>query len=129
SVAGGIDARVERIILQCLEHRPTARPRTALDVARALPGGDPLAAALAAGETPSPEMVAASGGEGSLPVGKAWAMLAGTLLCFAAMVALAPWSTDLGLAPLPSSPEVMSHRAQELARKFGYKDAPRDMGF
>ena len=28
-----------------------------------LPGGDPLAAALAAGETPSPEMVAAAGGE------------------------------------------------------------------
>src|SRR5262245_45069640 len=26
-----------------------------------MPGGDPLAAALAAGETPSPEMVAASG--------------------------------------------------------------------
>jgi len=30
-------------------------------VAMALPGADPIAAALAAGETPSPEMVAASG--------------------------------------------------------------------
>ena len=35
-------------------------------VAAALPGGDPLAAALAAGETPSPEMVAAAGAEGTL---------------------------------------------------------------
>ena len=35
-------------------------------LAAALPGGDPLAAALAAGETPSPEMVAAAGGEGAL---------------------------------------------------------------
>ena len=36
-------------------------PASALAVAAALPGGDPLAAALAAGETPSPEMVAAAG--------------------------------------------------------------------
>ena len=33
--------------------------------AASLPGGDPLAAALAAGETPSPEMVAAAGGQGA----------------------------------------------------------------
>ena len=41
---------------------PRQRPGSALAVAAALPGGDPLAAALAAGETPSPEMVAAAGG-------------------------------------------------------------------
>ena len=40
---------------------PDLRPASALAVAAALPGGDPLAAALAAGETPSPEMVAAAG--------------------------------------------------------------------
>ena len=40
---------------------PAGRPRSALAVAASLPGGDPLAAALAAGETPSPEMVAAAG--------------------------------------------------------------------
>ncbi len=34
---------------------------TPLAVAAALPGGDPLAAALAAGETPSPELVAEAG--------------------------------------------------------------------
>ena len=34
---------------------PSARPATVLGVAAALPGGDPLAAALAAGETPSPQ--------------------------------------------------------------------------
>ncbi len=40
---------------------PRSVRRSALAVSAALPGGDPLAAALAAGETPSPEMVAAAG--------------------------------------------------------------------
>ena len=60
-----LDPMVERVILRCLSPKPAMRPASALAVAAALPGGDPLAAALAAGETPSPEMVAAAGeGEG-----------------------------------------------------------------
>src|SRR5664279_2286631 len=61
SVAADIDPVVEKVIRRCLDPDPTKRPAGALAVAAALPGGDPLAAALAAGETPSPEMVAASG--------------------------------------------------------------------
>src|SRR6266851_3907954 len=56
-----LDPLIERVILRCLENDPEKRPVSALQVAAALPGGDPLAAALAAGETPSPEMVAAAG--------------------------------------------------------------------
>src|SRR5882757_8017521 len=63
-----LDPLIERVILRCLETDPEKRPATALQVAAALPGGDPLAAALAAGETPSPQMVAAAGGtEGIKP--------------------------------------------------------------
>ena len=40
---------------------PRGVPASAIAVSAALPGGDPLAAALAAGETPSPEMVANAG--------------------------------------------------------------------
>src|SRR5262249_23682865 len=58
AVAKEIDPAVERVILRCLEKEPGRRPRSAAAVAAALPGGDPLAAAIAAGETPSPEMVA-----------------------------------------------------------------------
>jgi serine/threonine protein kinase len=56
-----LDPLIEKVILRCLENDPARRPTSALQVAAALPGGDPLAAALAAGETPSPQMVAASG--------------------------------------------------------------------
>ena len=61
SVVRDLDPAVERAILWCLEPEPERRPRSALAVAAALPGGDPLAAALEAGETPSPEIVAGAG--------------------------------------------------------------------
>src|SRR5579862_8965373 len=64
-----LDPAIERVILRCLSPDPRARPASALAIAAALPGGDPLAAALAAGEMPSPEMVAAAGEtEGLRPV-------------------------------------------------------------
>ncbi len=52
-----LDPAIDRIILRCLEEEPKRRPPSALNVAMAMPGADPIAAALAAGETPSPEMV------------------------------------------------------------------------
>ena len=62
----GIDPAVERVILRCLEKDPQGAAALGAAVAAALPGGDPLAAALAAGETPSPEMVAAAGAAKSM---------------------------------------------------------------
>ena len=59
--APGIDPEIERIIHACLESDPGERPASALAIAALLPGGDPLAAAIAKGVVPSPEMVAAAG--------------------------------------------------------------------
>ena len=61
SLVKDIDPVVESAILRCLQKDPAIRPSSVRQAAAAFPGGDPLAAALAAGETPSPEMVAASG--------------------------------------------------------------------
>src|SRR5579859_3088006 len=80
SVVKDLDPIIEKVILRCLETDPAARPATALSVAAALPGGDPLAAALAAGETPSPQLVAASGETEGLRPKAATAILAAILL-------------------------------------------------
>lgn len=56
-----LDPIIEQVIGRCLEPDPANRPDSAMQVLASLPGGDPLAAAMVAGETPSPEMVAAAG--------------------------------------------------------------------
>jgi len=115
-----LDPLVVRVIQRCLETGPDKRPKTALQVAAALPGGDPLAAALAAGETPSPQMVAAAGGEQALRPHLAWSLLVSVLVAFLAILWVANYSTDLGLYPISKSPEVLEDRAAELAASFGY---------
>ena len=57
-----LDPAVERVILRCLSRHPAERPASALAVAAALPGGDPLAAALAAGKHRHPKWWRRRGG-------------------------------------------------------------------
>lgn len=122
----GFDPVVEAVILRCLENEASDRPSSALEVSAALPGGDPLAAALAAGETPSPEMVAAAPRKGLLKPPVAFALLAAT----AFLVALGLWAgqnvTATALARLPKSPEVLEDRARTLLTDLGHTEEPVD---
>jgi hypothetical protein len=122
-----LDPLIERVILRCLEKEPSKRPSSALQVAAALPGGDPLAAALAAGETPSPEMVAASGEkEGIRPVLGLWCFLSIIVLVLVcAFVSIR--ESGLEHVALPYSPEVMAHKARETITSLGYTAEPKDM--
>jgi len=121
-----LDPAVERIILRCLEPDPARRPSTALSVAAALPGGDPLAAALAAGETPSPEMVAASGETATVSVRLAVALLLLAMAGVAAAAALHSKVDLFGSLPADKSPEVLRERARDLLHSFGYTEPPVD---
>jgi serine/threonine-protein kinase len=110
-----LDPSIERAILRCLEKEPRLRPASAVAVSAALPGGDPLAAAVAAGVTPSPEMVAAAGEVGAVPraVALRWLGLALTL-CVLAYAVYFSWNFHvIQRVPMELSPEALALRARD----------------
>jgi len=120
-----LDPAVERAILRCLETDPAQRPRSVLAVAAALPGGDPLAAALAAGETPSPHVVAGAGGTSGFAPRVAAACLAAAILGLAVVLGLGLRSTridDVGI----QAPAVLEQRARDDISVLGYASPPAD---
>jgi|HubBroStandDraft_4_1064222.scaffolds.fasta_scaffold12015_2 hypothetical protein len=126
SVVKDLDPVVEKVILRCLETEPSARPATALAVAAALPGGDPLAAALAAGETPSPQLVAASGETEGLRPRVAIAILAAILLGLAFTVGYSIHYNAYEKMGLELTPEVLVQKARETITRLGYEGRPAD---
>ena len=129
SLVEGFDPMVERVILRCLEPDPARRPGSALSVAAALPGGDPLAAALAAGETPSPEMVAEAGHKGAVAPLLSWGALAFFVVFLALFLILIPRATLLGLVRLDKPPQFLEERAREILRQAGVADDTGDSIF
>ena len=116
SVAADVDPAVEKVIRRCLDPDPAKRPPTALAASAALPGGDPLAAALAAGETPLAGN-GRGGGQGrgtaaevldSLPAPHRRQPLRLTPLFYARNRAVMR-------APLEKSPDVLAHDARQIA--------------
>ena len=121
-----LDPAIDRAILRCLERDPADRPSSALGVAAALPGGDPLAAALAAGETPSPDMVAASGSTSALAPLPALACLAISLAGLIALGTLSDRTLLTSHVPLDKPPAVLIERARDVSRALGYTDTAAD---
>ncbi len=120
TVVRDLDPAVERVILRCLEPDPMRRPGSALSVAAALPGGDPLAAALAAGETPSPEMVAAAGEGAGLSPRVAVPVFAAILIGIAFSVVMGYSGSALEKIRPEYSPEVLNEKAREVIARAGY---------
>jgi hypothetical protein len=120
-----LDPAIERVILRCLERDPARRPSSANAVAAALPGGNPLAAALAAGETPSPDMVAAAGEPGILSPAMGALCFGGVLL---GLLLLAPLTRDnvslIALTKIELSTQALTERAHTVARNLGHADRP-----
>ncbi|HTQ55497.1 MAG TPA: serine/threonine-protein kinase [Bryobacteraceae bacterium] len=124
TVVKDVDPAVERVIQRCLAPDPRRRPPTALAVAAALPGGDPLAAALAAGETPSPDLVAAAGQDSAMRPAFGLACLAATLLFLLGALLIDPRTQMVNRLDLPHPPDVLVEKAGDLARSVGYTARP-----
>jgi len=123
----GLDPAIERAIQRCVDRDPAKRPSSALAVSAALPGGDPLAAALAAGETPSPEMVAAAGGEDvALSGARGLAWMAAIAVLLGVALAMASRISMFNRTPIDKPPEVLADRAEQIRQSLGYTDAAKD---
>jgi predicted Ser/Thr protein kinase len=126
SLVRDLDPAVERAILRCLEPDPSRRPASALAVAAALPGGDPLAAALAAGETPSPLMVAAAGEGAGLAPRIAIGLLAFSLIALAVPYWVRNQRSVLDQVRPPYTPEILSQKARDTIQTLGYTQPVAD---
>lgn len=126
SIAADSDASVDKVIRRCLDPEPSKRPASALAVAAALPGGDPLAAALAAGETPSPEMVAAAGKKEGLALRYSIPCLVVVFAGIAAMLFLNDTRHAIPNSNFELPPDVLARKAREVAAQVGYPRKPAD---
>jgi hypothetical protein len=114
-----LNPAVEAVILRCLEKNQAKRPASVMAVAAALPGGNALATVLAAGETPSPELVAASGEDGVLTLARAALLLVSILAALTVMFFLSQHAQIANLLPPGKSAEYLVDHARDLATHLG----------
>ena len=126
SVVSALDPAIERAILRCLEAEPDHRPASALALSAALPGGDPLAAALAAGETPSPEMVAAAGEGAGLSARVAWPVFLAVLAGIAGAFGMALRTSPLDRLRPEFTTDVLAQKGRDAVRQLVSSERPRD---
>jgi hypothetical protein len=127
SSATDVDPSFERVVMRCLARDPNDRPASARVVLASLPGGDALQAALLAGETPSPQMVAAAGKVGDLRPAVAWAYLIAGLLGLL-LIPLVGAHVAL-VRHLPKPPEILADRAKDVLTRLGYPEAAVDRAY
>ena len=130
-VVAGLHPAIDRVIMRCLDPDPDIRPASVVAIGAALPGGDLLAAAIAAGETPSPELVAASGGDAATlrPVAGLVAV-ASIIVMLVATMALVDRFGLLAQLPMPLSWDALFDRARtfEAAASLGTAASDRAAG-
>ncbi|MBA4189857.1 MAG: hypothetical protein C0467_17885 [Planctomycetaceae bacterium] len=129
SVISGFNHAIEKVIDNCLRLDPTARPQSVAAVLAILPGGDPLAEAVAAGVTPSPEVVAAAGITGKLSVKHGVALLVCLVGGLAAFLALYDRVMLVGMVGLPEPTDALGRRARDVFQMAGLDDRADAIGF
>jgi serine/threonine-protein kinase len=115
-----IHPAIDRLIARCIERDPRQRPGSVRQLAAALPGGDPLAAALEAGETPAPEVVAAFGQKEGLRLPIAILLVLVFAAAVVAAIQMNPRTFLLQRVRAEKDPAVLLDRAREYVKQAGY---------
>jgi hypothetical protein len=126
TLVADMDPSVERVIVSSIASDPQARPASVAHVAAALPGGSLLDAALLAGQTPSPELVAAMGTNTGLSPPMAWGLIAVMIAASVAALSLGDRSLLWRGGALERSPDALAERARDVLTALGH---PRDMAY
>ena len=126
AIVKSLDPKIELAIMRCLKPQAGDRPASALAVAAALPGGDPLAAALAAGETPSPAMVAEAGHRDALHPAVGLALVATIIAGLLTYAGLADGRLLFARVPMQRSLDSLDDRAREIGASLGHPARPTD---
>jgi len=125
TVVPGLDPRIDAVIRECLRHDPEGRPASVEEILTRLPPRDPLAAAVAAGETPTPGVVIDAAESGEVSRRAAWTSLA-AIVAGVVLIALAAAKTMLYARQPVLPPEVLETRAHALIARFAPGTIIRD---
>ena len=118
---GGVGPAIEDALLHCLEQDPENRPTSCAEVLASLPGGDPLEAMVADGQTPSPQMVAAAGGKGLVSAKVGVSVLAAIVAGVLGIGLVAGQVMLFGRAGLSKPPELLAEKAREILQSLGHE--------
>ena len=126
-----LDPAVARVIMTSIASDPRARPASVAQVVAALPGGNLLEAALLAGQTPSPELVAAMGTNEGLAPAIAWGLVAVLMAGSVLAMIIGDQSILWRRGALQRSPDALAEQAHDILTRLGYPDDPshRASGF
>lgn len=121
SIRSSIDPAVEETILACLNRNPQRRPKSALDIAATILGQNPLEAVLAAGQTPSPELLASMNKEARISPIPGVAAFAGIMLLLVLAFMLSVQIKIPSYSPPQKNRTVLEDRAKQMLEEIGTK--------
>lgn len=115
----GLAGDTLEIVERCLEPNPAMRPGSVLDVAAALPGGDPIAAALRAGRAPSVDALANVESGTQFKPWVAWSLASFSMLVVLLFAVLSPSHSMWGVSSPTLAPAVLEDRARSSLEQLG----------